>query len=268
MNKIARGTGLATLASLLILSGWASSAQAAPTPTPTTMSTTTPATAPRGTPTPAYPPFTCYWPTMEDTYDANKDWLGDYVRSATCIAEFTNGAFDSGNKYETYLIRDRMWTRYHALDGYTGFLARPTSNQFPVRDGGLVQRFEGGTMYAVPNAGTYVVRDEFLRRYGEFGYENGVLGFPVSDRFCGLRGGGCGQHFQTGSLYQAAPTAAMFAVHGLFRDTWSANGWENGYFGYPMTDEINETSDQVTQRFQGGWMRYNFRTGVLTTGRW
>ncbi|OYN94668.1 LGFP repeat-containing protein [Propionibacteriaceae bacterium ES.041] len=257
----------ATLGGLLLAAGQLSNAQAAPTPSPTSDPTVRP--APTATPTGDYPPWNpCYYQIlMDQAYDKNKDWLGDYRRSGTCIAEFSNGTIDA-NKYETYLIRDRMWTRYHALDGYTGFLARPTSNQFPVRDGGLVQRFEGGTVYAVPNAGTYVVRDEFLRRYGEFGYENGVLGFPVSDRFCGLRGGGCGQHFQTGSLYQAAPTAAMFAVHGLFRDTWSANGWENGYFGYPMTDEINETSDQVTQRFEGGWMRYNFRTGVLTTGRW
>jgi uncharacterized protein with LGFP repeats len=91
------------------------------------------------------------------------------------------------------------------------------------------------------------------------GWENGALGYPTSDPFCGLPGGGCGQHFQGGSIYwDGVSDMAVPVPAGPLRDRWAAQGWERGRLGYPTNYPYTypyTAPGGVGQNFQGGSIR-------------
>ena len=132
-----------------------------------------------------------------------------------------------------------------------GVLGYPTTELFcGLPDGGCGQHFQGGSIYSTPAGGPVVVRTAIRDRWAAQGWERGPLGYPTSDTFCGLRDGGCGQHFQGGSVYRFASTPAV-VVPTVFRDVWAAQGWENGQLGYP-TGETFDYRGMLAQSFQGG----------------
>jgi uncharacterized protein with LGFP repeats len=72
---------------------------------------------------------------------------------------------------------------------------------------------------------------------------------------CGLRGGGCYQLFQGGSIYWS-PATGGHVVLGAIRDTWAGQGSENGRLGYPISGET----------FSGGAYRQTFQGGTIAFG--
>lgn len=78
------------------------------------------------------------------------------------------------------------------------------------------------------------------------------LGQPTGVRICGLKEGGCFQHFGNGSVY-FTPAIGARPIFGRIRADWSAKGWENGRLGYPTSDEMcGLTGGGCWQLFQGG----------------
>lgn len=99
------------------------------------------------------------------------------------------------------------------------------------------------------------MKGAIFEQWGRNGWEAGHLGYPTSNEFCGLRGGGCGQHFQNGSIYWS-PAYGVHFVKGAIRDKWGAMGWEQE-FGYPKTDEIcGMRNGGCRQQFEGDDMIY------------
>jgi uncharacterized protein with LGFP repeats len=95
---------------------------------------------------------------------------------------------------------------------------------------------------------------------------NGALGSATSAVVCGLRDGGCFQHFQTGSIYWSAGTGAR-VVKGAIRDQWAAQGWEGGRLGYPTGEEICGLRNAgCLQTFQGGSMYWSGSSGAHAVG--
>ena len=149
-----------------------------------------------------------------------------------------------------------------------GFLGLPVSSLFcGLRDGACGQHFQEGSIYQT-RAGTFTVLGSIKTAWARQGWEHGALGFPTSDTFCGLRDGGCGQHFQGGSVYSAGPAAgsvtgwvraSAYVVPGAFRDAWAARGWEDGSLGYPLSNAY-QTPGGLSQWFQRGAL-------VLRNGR-
>ena len=143
-----------------------------------------------------------------------------------------------------------------------GVLGYPTSDPVPLRGGGVGQRFQGGAVYWTPSTGAHVVRGWLGDTWAAWGYEAGVLGYPVMNEVCGLRGGGCGQVFQGGSIYLTAGTGSH-VIGGAIRDRWAAQGYENGLLGYPTTDHIcGLRNGGCGQVFQGGRIYWTPATGA------
>jgi hypothetical protein len=99
-------------------------------------------------------------------------------------------------------------------------------------------------------------------RHRAHGGAGGSLRAPVGGVFCGLRDGGCGQHFQGGSIYWSPTTGARILTGGI-RDRWAAQGWENGPLGYPTTDvtALARAGGRFAH-FQGGSVYWSPATGV------
>jgi uncharacterized protein with LGFP repeats len=194
--------------------------------------------------------------------------LGYPVSNAFCglVMEGCGQHFEGGSIYRmtdaapgrivSGAIRD-AWARQGWENGRLGY---PMGNAFcGLRGGGCGQHFAQGTIYWSPATGArylygrYTAEAAIWLRWERDRWENGPLGCPVGNPFCGLRDGGCGQHFQGGSIYFSARSGPV-RVSGVFRDRWAAQGWENGRLGYPVS-EPQVVRGVWVQYFQGGQLR-------------
>ncbi len=145
----------------------------------------------------------------------------------------------------------------------------PTSNEFPLRDGGVAQNFSrNSSIYWTPQFGTHGV--PFYMgigaKYKADGYEN-RYGFPATDEYA-VRYGGAAQQFNKldGSghrffLYWSPSTG----THSIYRNgsighRFEQSGWEAG-LGFPVTDEQG-FRDGAKQVFK------NTQTGYTTAAYW
>jgi subtilisin family serine protease len=152
---------------------------------------------------------------------------------------------------------------YAAQGWENGFLGYPTTDEVRgLRDGGAYQSFQGGTVYWSPATGAHVNAGAIRAAYALQGWENGYLGYPTTDEVRGLRDGGAYQSFQGGTIYWSPATAAHVNA-GAIRAAYAAQGWENGYLGYPTTDEVRGLRDGgAYQSFQGGTIYWSPATGA------
>ncbi|WP_425310161.1 hypothetical protein AADG42_15945 [Ammonicoccus fulvus] len=82
-------------------------------------------------------------------------------------------------------------------------------------------------------------------------------GSATSDRFCGLRGGGCIQRFTGGTVYWTPATGEHMVLGRIF-DRWGTIGYENGFLGYPTSGEMcGLRGAGCWQTFQGGRMYWS-----------
>ncbi|MQA36053.1 DNRLRE domain-containing protein, partial [Modestobacter roseus] len=102
-------------------------------------------------------------------------------------------------------IRDKWWQQ----GGPGGWLGLPTSSETAIA-GGWFSHFQNGSIYTSANAtiGTHFIRGTIRDRWAALGWERSYLGFPTTDEICGLRDGGCYNHFERGSIYWTAATGA------------------------------------------------------------
>jgi hypothetical protein len=108
----------------------------------------------------------------------------------------------------------------------------------------------------VAGARGFVVRGPMRSKWLSLGAHLGFLGRPLSDETPTPGGGGLFNHFEGGSIYWTKRWGA-FEVHGLIRQKWADLGWEQGFLGFPVSDEL------VIPDGTGG--RYSlFEHGVVT----
>jgi uncharacterized protein with LGFP repeats len=186
------------------------------------------------------------------------------LRGGGCGQHFQFGSIYWSPATGAVRLSSVVLDRWAATGWENGPLGYPTTELFcGLRDGGCGQHFQGGSIYRTPAGGAFVVGTVTRDRWAATGWENGPLGYPTRDTFCGLRDNGCGQHFEGGSIYRSATTPAT--VVGLAtRDRWAAQGWENGELGYPTRDTFcGLRDDGCGQHFQGGSVYRSASTPVV-----
>ncbi|MFI5776877.1 hypothetical protein [Nocardia sp. NPDC051570] len=198
------------------------------------------------------------WGRIRDKW-ADKDWeSGPLGYPAT--DEFkakNNGAgqhFESGSVYWSGntdahsswgLIRDK-WAELKWENGPLGY---PTTDEFKGNNNGAGQHFEGGSVYWSGNTDAHSSWGLIRDKWAELKWENGPLGYPTTDEFK-VKDNGAGQHFEGGSIYWS-PQGGVHAVWGAIKNSWANRNWENGRFGFPVSDEFDFDGGKA-QNFQGG----------------
>ncbi|MFT8638056.1 MAG: hypothetical protein ABF811_08935 [Pseudoclavibacter sp.] len=147
---------------------------------------------------------------------------------------------------------------YWAMGG-PSWIGSATANELAVK-GGASQTFQGGTIFWSAATGAHAVRGAILGEYASLRYEQGLLGFPTSDEYSGLRDGGFSQAFQNGQIHWSPATGAHFTRGGI-QAYWAARGWQDSWLGYPTGDEL-AVPGGVSQTFQGGTVWWNAATGT------
>ena len=152
------------------------------------------------------------------------------------------------------------------LGGATGPLGAEASVVIcELRDGGCVQRFEGGAVHWSTATGAHATRAAIATKWAALNWESGRLGYPVSGEICTLKNQGCVQRFEGGAVHWSSETGA-YATWAAIADKWAALNWESGRLGYPISDEIcGLKNGGCVQRFEGGAVHWSGRTGAHAT---
>src|SRR5664280_759509 len=142
---------------------------------------------------------------------------------------------------------------YQDLGGPASFLGTAVTADMQTRDGvGHFTHYQHGSIYWSPASGAWEVHGAIRDLWSGRGWEIGFLHYPVTDEMTTPDGVGRVNHFQGGTVYWT-PSTWSHEVHGAIRDAWAAGGWERGFLGYPVTNEMT-TPDGVGRfnHFQGG----------------
>ncbi|TDL41783.1 hypothetical protein E2R57_00420 [Arthrobacter nitrophenolicus] len=203
-------------------------------------------------------------------------------------AESLNGALGAATTPEVYGLKDnggyqcfeRGCIMYSPASGAhvtlgairakwasTGFengpLGYPVTDEIGgLKDGGVFQNYQGGAIIFSPATGANISMGPIREKWASTGFENGALGYPVSDVVGGLRDGGAFQNYQRGAIIYSPATGAHISI-GAIREKWASTGYENGRLGYPVTDEIGGLKDGgVFQNYERGAIIYSPATGA------
>jgi hypothetical protein len=145
--------------------------------------------------------------------------------------------------------------KWSALGYEQGKLGYPGTDETALANGAY-SIFQGGViLWKGGAAEAFAVQGAIQSRYVSLGSEGGVLGFPVTDERPLPDGVGRYNHFEGGSIYWK-PSVGAHEVHGLIRGFWADHGWEQGSFGYPLTNEA-PTHEGDADRFN------DFENGVI-----
>ena len=74
---------------------------------------------------------------------------------------------------------------------------------------------------------------------------------------------GAWQQFEHGKMHWSSASGAHWTRGGI-QNYWQSQNWENGWLGYPTSDEV-PVAGGVRQTFQGGMVMWNPRTGIRST---
>ncbi|MGY1917288.1 LGFP repeat-containing protein, partial [Blastococcus sp. SYSU DS0973] len=187
------------------------------------------------------------------------------LRDGGCFQHFEGGSVywspATGARIVSLEIRDR-WA---AAGWENGALGYPTTDVTALPGGGRFVHFERGSVYWSPATGARIVSGVVRDRWAASGWENGPLGYPVSD-VTRLADGGMFAHFERGSVYWSSSTGARMLLAPV-RDRWAAAGWEAGALGYPVADQVATpgAAGQVV-RFQRGWIYWSAAGGAWVVG--
>ena len=160
-------------------------------------------------------------------------------------------------------VRGAIAGRYAQLGGASGILGGATSCETLTADGqGRFTTFQNGAVYWSQASGAWDVSGSFRDLWASAGWENGFLHYPVSGEV-GTRGGGVFQNYQGGTLYWS-PASAAHSVSGAFLQLYGTLGYENGFLGYPTSQEVAIRDGGVFQVFHGGVAYWSPASGAHT----
>lgn len=152
------------------------------------------------------------------------------------------------------------WAEYGFENGSLGY---PVADEVGgLRNGGVYQNYQGGAIVWSPGTGAHISVGAIRDAWARTGFENGALGYPISDEIGGLKDGGIYQAYQNGAIFWSPATGAH-AITAAIHTKWRAQGAENGPLGYPTTDEVRGIRDGGTwQGFQGGAIMFSPASGA------
>ena len=185
------------------------------------------------------------------------------LASGGCWQQFQNGAIYWSATTGVHSVRGAIRTGWAELGWETSPIGYPiTEESCGLASDGCWQQFQSGAMYWSPATGPHSVRGAIRTLWGDQGYEDSFLGYPLIDESCGLASGGCWQQFQNGAIYWSAATG-VHSVRGAIRTRWAELGWETSALGYPTSEEFCTTATTCATTFLHGAIVWSSSTGPL-----
>ncbi|MBL1099881.1 LGFP repeat-containing protein [Streptomyces coffeae] len=158
-------------------------------------------------------------------------------------------------------INDK-WTQLGGAAGLLGNASGPEQQTPAPYNFGRWRPFEHALVYWTQGRGAHEVHGAIRDKYAQVRWEQGVLGFPITDELTTPDNTGRFNHFERGSIYWT-PALGAHEVHGMNRSVWASLAWERGWLGYPTTDEIQLPDGSRANNFEHGSIRWTPQTGSI-----
>ena len=168
------------------------------------------------------------------------------------FSTFQNGVIYWSPSTGAHAVRGGIRAMWQERGAERGDLGYPTTDEITnPNKPGVVQGFQGGTVYWSEETGPKVVEGDILKAYREAGAENSELGYPVTDEIALDTRRGAFSRFQGGAIYWSPRTGAHVVPRGPVFDAWGTVDYERGRLGYP-TGPLRNTSGGQVMEFEGG----------------
>ncbi|WP_287004675.1 MULTISPECIES: peptidoglycan DD-metalloendopeptidase family protein [Gordonia] len=124
------------------------------------------------------------------------------------------------------------------------------TDEHPTPDGrGKWVKFENGYIYWTPTTGAHAIPTFIFETWAGLKWERGPLGYPTGDHT--VLKDGVVQGFEHGAIYRKTGQPGFY-VTGDIRSHWNRSGFENGPYGWPVSNEIVTRSGTRYQVFEKG----------------
>ncbi|AWH91115.1 esterase [Dietzia lutea] len=168
------------------------------------------------------------------------------------FSTFQNGVIYWSPSTGAHAVRGGIRAMWQERGAERGDLGYPTTDEITnPNKPGVVQGFQGGTVYWSEETGPKVVEGDILKAYREAGAENSELGYPVTDEIALDTRRGAFSRFQGGAIYWSPRTGAHVVPRGPVFDAWGTVDYERGRLGYP-TGPLRNTAGGQVMEFEGG----------------
>lgn len=167
-------------------------------------------------------------------------------------SDFQNGVIYWSPTTGAHAVRGAIRAMWQDQGAERGDLGYPTTDEIAnPNKPGVVQGFQGGTVYWSEETGPKIVKGAILKAYREAGAENSALGYPATDEIALSTRNGAFNRFQGGYIYWSRETGAHVVPRGPFFEAWGEEGYETGRLGYP-TGPVRTTEEGQVLEFEGG----------------
>ncbi|WTW98765.1 PQQ-dependent sugar dehydrogenase [Streptomycetaceae bacterium NBC_01309] len=197
--------------------------------------------------------------------------ITDETRTPDGVGRFNHFA-NGASSYWTpgtgaHLVYGSIRSKWAALGWELGPNGYPTTDEATPRSGaGRYNNFQNGAIYWKGSTGARSVYGAIFTKYGQFGWDGGILGFPTTDETPTADGRGRYNAFEGGVVYWSPATGAN-EVHGLIQTRWVARGAERSYLGYPRSDEYAVPGGRRSD-FEFGYIVWTAATGAVVDRRY
>lgn len=129
----------------------------------------------------------------------------------------------------------RIGARYSEIGGPKSWMGYPTSEEYVISNGrGRFVTFENGNIYWTHETGAQTVSPLNMQKWGEKGWENGPLGYPIEGEQ--VNGDDGTQRFENGVIVRRGNQVQY--VQGLIAKKYLELGGLGSRLGFPTTGEI------------------------------
>lgn len=197
---------------------------------------------------------------------AANGWIGDCITPEYSVAgglaqDIRNGRiyFTSGTGAQP--VAGRIAGAYMNTGAAAGPLGFPRTPELGTPDGrGRFNHFQNGSIYWTPQTGAHPVSGDILAEWSAQGWEGGPLGYPTADEIATPGKPGKVQGFEIGAMYSSAN--GTHAVLGMIMGKYGELGWENGWLGFPKSNEVPIKDNGRFTEFEGGNIYWSPGTGA------
>lgn len=177
-------------------------------------------------------------------------WTGEQRDGAGVVQWFTGTVIFWSPSTGAHEVHEPVLSGYQAAGGPNGGIGFPTSDVEDLPGGGLVSRFERGTVTSRPDAGTWAVYGAIDERWHEVGGPTGEIGLPHTAQLRVPDGRGQVQWFTGGAIFWTPATGAH-EVREPVLSAYRERGGPTGRLGYPVAPP-ERRGGTTTSRFERG----------------
>jgi len=192
---------------------------------------------------------------LSDEYDA---------KDGGKVQDFRNGRVWWKPGTGAHATWGRISARYSEMGGADSWLGYPTSEEHTIAGGrGRFVSFEHGNIYWTPETGAVAVKSDIIDSWGQTGWENGPLGFPIEPETD--IDGGQWQKFENGVILRK--DGKVNYVQGAIAAKYVGDGGPSkSGLGFPTTGEISVNGGKFTE-FEHGNIYWSGDTGAHSLSR-